>query len=77
MYKVKSFLEGFIVVLSTLVIFVVLTVVTLLLVSFPILISCFTGNWWYMCLYFIMPVVLPAAIFLLQFFIALYETFYK
>lgn len=47
--------------------------VIILCCTFPIVISVFTGNWWFMLLYIIMPLLVPATIFLLQVIIAVVE----
>jgi len=77
MYNFKTLLRDCVLIVSTVVIMAVMTFIILLSLFFPVIISWFTGCWWYMLLYPVMPFILPAAIFLFQFFISLLEVISK
>lgn len=66
----KHTLIKYMVVLSLIVAIIMCAFVIMLILLFPLIISYVTGIWWHMLLYFVVPILIPAVLFLLHVIVA-------
>lgn len=69
----KKTLVKYAILFSVIVVIGICLFISFLIITFPIIISYATGNWWYMFLYFVVPMLLPAILFLAQVLVAFLE----